>query len=61
MILNRKKSKTHPKVQKIQIYAKRQSLHHTPVLKFLRKIEFGWHLTFLFLALETDLRKSHSS
>lgn len=32
-----KKSIAHAQVQKIQIYAKFQSLHHTPVLKFLLK------------------------
>lgn len=33
----KKKSIAHAQVQKIQIYAKFQSLHHTPVLKFLLK------------------------
>lgn len=38
------------------------SSHYTILLYWSFSLkEFEWHLTFLFLALETDLRKSHSS
>lgn len=40
-----------------------QNSNHSTILLYwsFSLKEFEWHLTFLFLALETDLRKSHSS
>lgn len=53
------------KVKHVQKYKRfkfmQNSTHYTVLLHWnFSWREFEWHLTFLFLALETDLRKSHS-